>query len=379
MPSPDLSRTLLPWERFCARHDDHPALQSHTLYAIPERLLDAIEQESPDFLTAREKRFERDLARFGGVGFHCGRPIRFALLPELQPRALDADDRKWQRRLDATNREIDQRQYEQMVLLGRTDAQVQQHRRQSEQFRSRIIERQRGYVGWLLTNPDFRAERDAFFARWKNALRRASKNDGEPISLGQRPDRMPRKRTREFWADAVRFLWKWGLQAMPTPELPLPMDPGLERPSFADPIDLRAAGPVLFIPWYLVIDKDMRLNELVETHRLDTPLSHLEDWLRSSIKRSWGFERFGTILRLYIWIGLALGRRYPDRMAGRVTHLDRALARFEAGGPATEDAIAKRADSIRRTRAEMNRRLEPPQTSGPAKSRSLTRRFQPPR
>src|SRR5580704_1757288 len=98
MPSPDLSRILLPWERFCARHDDHPAIQSHTLYAIPERLLDAIEQEAPDFLTAREKRFERDLARFGGVGFHCGRPIRFALLPELQPRALDADDRKWQRR-----------------------------------------------------------------------------------------------------------------------------------------------------------------------------------------------------------------------------------------------------------------------------------------
>ena len=120
-----------------------------------------------DFLAAREKRFERDLARYGGVGFHCGRPIRFALFPEMQPAVLNADDRKWQRRLEATDRKIDQLQYEQMVLLGRSDAQVEVHYRQREQFRSRVIERQRGYVGWLLTNPAFRAERDAFFDRWK--------------------------------------------------------------------------------------------------------------------------------------------------------------------------------------------------------------------
>jgi hypothetical protein len=372
MMSPhDANRDSARWRQFGARYHGTPALIGNALYAIPERLLDAIEQEAPDFFSAREKRFERDLARYGGVGFHRGQPIRFALLPEMQPAALNADDRKWQRRLEATDHKIDQLRYEQMVLLGRSEAQVQLHYRQREQFRSRVIERQRGYVGWLLTNPDFRAEREAFFAQWKNALRRVSENDGGPLSLGQRPDKMPRERTRRFWADAVKFLWKWGLQAMATPELPLPMDPGLERPSFGEPSDLRAAGTVLFIPWYLVVDKDMQLDELIDNYRLEASLSHLDDWLRAPSGRGWGFERFGLILRLYVWIGLALQRRYPDRMAGQVTHLDRALARFEVGETATEDAIARRADSIRRARTEMNRRLQPPQTSGlAAKSRS---------
>ena len=225
-----------------------------------------------------------------------------------------------------------------------------------------------------ISNPDFRAERNAFFAQWKNVLRRASENDGAPLSLGQRPDKMPRKRTRDFWADAVKFLWKWGLQAMATPELPLPMDPGLERPSFGNPSDLRAAGTVLFIPWYLVIDKDMRLDELIENHRLDASLSHLDDWLRAPSGRGWGFERYGVMLRLYIWIGLALARRYPDRMAGQAIRLDRAFARFELGENASEEAISHRADSIRRTRTEMNRRLGQSQSGRLGRASSSPRR-----
>jgi len=353
----DASRDSARWSQFEARHRNNPALRGNALYAIPERLLDAIEQEAPDFLAAREKRFERDLARYGGVGFHCGRPIRFGLFPEMQPAVLNADDRKWQRQLKATDRKIDQLQYEQMVLLGRSDAQVEAHYRQREQFRSRVIERQRGYVGWLLTNPAFRAERDAFFDRWKRELGRALERDGVPLCLDQLSGKTPPKRTRDFWADGVKFLWKWGLEAMTTPELPLPINPGLQRPSLGNPVDLRAAGTVLFIPWYMVIDKDMRLDELVENHRLDTSLSHLDDWLRAPSGRGWGFERYGVMLRLYIWIGLALARRYPDRMAGQAIRLDRAFARFELGENESEEAIARRADSIRRTRAEMIRRL----------------------
>jgi hypothetical protein len=348
---------LLAWDRFRARHRNNPALEDHTLYAIPEGLVNAIEQEVPDLLASREKRFERDLACYGGVGFHNGQPIRFALLPEMKRTKLTADESKLQRRIQKSDREIRQLFNEHWRLLGRNEAQVQAYLGRVEQFRSRVVERQRGYVGWLLTNPDFRTDRDVFFTQWKNVLRRASEQDGEPLSLGQRPGTRPPKRTRHFWADAVKFLWKWGLQAMATPELPLPIDPGLERPNFGHPSDLRAAGTVLFIPWYLVIDKDMRLEELIENHRLDTPLLHLKDWLPASEGRGWGFERYGVMLRLNIWIGLALARRYPDRMAGQATRLDRAFARFELGENGSDEAIALRTDSIRRTRAELNRRL----------------------
>jgi hypothetical protein len=348
---------LLAWDRFRARHQNNPALEDHTLYAIPEGLLKAIEKEAPALLAPREKRFERDLARYGGVGFHKGQPIHFGLLPEMKRTALSTDELKRLRRLKKSDRELQRIFNKQMRLLGRSEAQVQAYHRRREQFRNRVIERQRGYVGWLLTHPDFRTERDAFFARWKTVLRRASENDGQPLSLGQRPDTLPPKRTRHFWADAVKFLWKWGLEAMATPELPLPIDPGLERPNFGHPSDLRAAGTVLFIPWYLVVDKDMRLEELIENNRLDTPLLHLKDWLPASEGRGWGFERYGVMLQLYIWITLALARRYPDRMAGQVIRVDRAFVRFELGENGSDKAIALRMDSIRRTRAELNRRL----------------------
>jgi hypothetical protein len=316
MPSPDLSHSLLPWERFCERHPDHPALRNNTLYAIPEGLLRAIEQESPDFLTATEKRFERDLARYGGVGFHCGRPIRFKLFGEMQRQPFNPAESRWRQRIDAAERRIDQSFEEYMTSLGRHQAEVVAHRQQRDEFRKRILERQRGYVGWLLTNPDFRAQRDGFFAQWMRRLRLASRESGVSLDQGQRPSKTPRKTTRDFWADAVQFLWRWGLEAMVTPDLPLPLDPGLERPNFGDQSSLRAAGMVFFIPWYLVVDKDMRLDELIDNYRLEAPLSHLEDWLRSPLGRGWGFERFAVILRLYVWIGLALQRRYPDRMAG---------------------------------------------------------------
>jgi hypothetical protein len=364
MPSPDLSHSHVPWEQFSARHQDHPALLGQTLYAIPDGLLNAIEQESPEFLTTREKRFERDLARYRGVGFHCGRPIRFRLFAEMQRRPLNSAESRWRRQIGKSERQIDQLFTEYMESLGRPQGNVEAHRLQRDEFRNRVLERQRGYVGWLLTNADFRAERDAFFAQWMRRLRLASRETGVPLSQQQRPRTTPRKPTRQFWADAVQFLWKWGLEAMLTPDLPLPMDPGLERPSFGDPSALMAAGTVLFIPWYLVVDKDMRLEELIDNYRLEASLSHLEDWLRTPIGRGWGFERFGLILRLYVWIELALTRRYPDRMAGQVNHLDRALARFEIGQTATEDAIDRRADSIRRARTEMNRRLQLAPTSG---------------
>jgi hypothetical protein len=364
MPSPDLSHSLLPWERFCARNQDHPALQGDSLYAIPEGLLRAIEQEAPEFLTTGEKKFERDLARYGGVGFHHRRPIRIKLFGDMQRQPLNAAESQWRRRVEAAGRRIEQLFNEYMESLGRRQYEVEVHRQRRDEFRTRVLERQRGYVGWLLTNPDFRAERDAFFTQWKRRLRLASREIGEPISREQLPNRRPHKRAQPFWASATQFLWKWGLEAMATPDLPLPMDPGLERPNFGDPSSLRTAGTVLFIPWYMVVDKDMRLDELIDNYRLEAPLSHLEDWLRSPIGRGWGFERFGVMLRLYVWIGLALGRRYPDRMAGRVLHLDRALARFEIGDSATDDAIVRRADSIRRARTEMNRRLQPAQANG---------------
>jgi hypothetical protein len=198
MPSPDLSHSLVPWERFCARHQDHPALRSPTLYAIPEGLLNAIEQESPDFLTTTEKRFERDLARYGGVGFHCGRPIRFRLFGEMQRQALNAAESQWRRRIEASVHRIEQLFEEYMTSLDRHRAEVDVHRRQRDEFRNRVLERQRGYVGWLLTNPDFRSERDAFFAQWMRRLRLASRETGVPLSQERLPRTTPRKSTRHF-------------------------------------------------------------------------------------------------------------------------------------------------------------------------------------
>jgi hypothetical protein len=352
-------KLLARWSGFKALYRGNPALEQETLYAIPEKLLSAIAKEAPSLLSAKERRFERDLSRYGGVGFHRGSPISFPFLPESQLAPLDAEDRKWNRRLQESATGIRQLEVDLMRSMGRSELQVDNQHRRTEGFRDRILQRQRGYVGWLLTEPAFRSERDAFCAQWQKESRGQMRAFGTVASLSWPGFTNAQKVDPAFRADTVKFLWKWGLQALETYELPVPIDPGLDRPNLGSPHNLRAAGTVLFVPWYLVVDKNLRLEEIIEHHRTEVSLPHLGNWIRGRQNSRWGFARYAVMLQLYVWIELALARRYPERLRGQVVRLDRAFARFELGGQKSHDTnrLDRRADGIRRIRVEMEKRL----------------------
>jgi hypothetical protein len=374
MPAMRRKDSLARWKLFKARHRGHPALHEETLYALPPKLLTAIENEAPALLDRHERRFEQDLSRYSGVGFYRERLITFPLLPGMPPAPLSANERQWNQRVEKTGKALDQLGDDLLSSLGRNPLQIEEHRRRFERFQQRIVERQRGYAGWLLTQAAFREERDSYCAKWQKESRRQMVRFGMPASLSSLQFTTAAESDRAFHGDTAKFLWKWGLQGLATSELPVPIDPGLHRPNFGSPHDLRAAGTVLFVPWYFVVDKNLRLEEFIEHQRQELSLSHLADWTRGRESRRWGFARYAVMLQLYVWIELALAKRYPGRLAGQFFRLDRAFARFGLGDDESVDQarIDHRADSIRRIRRKMGSRIG--QDTEPVVTRATTRR-----
>jgi hypothetical protein len=107
------------WAEFARRHEENPFLDLDPLYPLPEKLIDAIihyTSKGRGFFTEDEVTFERDLARLERGG----------------------PDQK------------------------RAQAQRRRQRTTIERKRWKIIKsRIEAYSGWLVTNPQFRAERDA--------------------------------------------------------------------------------------------------------------------------------------------------------------------------------------------------------------------------
>ncbi len=68
------------WAAFAQRHAGHPFLQEDPLYALSDRVIDAIKNEFaesavPGFFTRDQEAFERDLTQTTRHGFFLGRPI----------------------------------------------------------------------------------------------------------------------------------------------------------------------------------------------------------------------------------------------------------------------------------------------------------------
>ena len=86
-----------PWEDFSWRYARHPVLESDTIYALPEGLVDAIACEIPDFFTEKDREFERDLSLIAGVGFFLRHPIACPSLVRPSSNPIDSKDPNIQR------------------------------------------------------------------------------------------------------------------------------------------------------------------------------------------------------------------------------------------------------------------------------------------
>lgn len=335
-------------------YPNNPALRAETIYSIPGGLIDAVKEAIPDFFSPAEEAFERDLARLSGSGFFMKRPIRHPFLPGPDLLASEvARFKRLEQRHQQTAIRIREMLREELRQRGRSDAEIEAYFKDQAAYERRVEERQLGFLGWLVTDPGFRKCRKRFRSAWKDKIRKSGAFPEVPRSLmGETPDGTA-ELDRPFKADYMQFFQHWSLQSMATWELPIPMRPEIMGRSLYYLPSISEAGVVLFVPWYLLRDKNIGLREatLHQQSLLGPP--QLNEWMSGKPKK-WGHERFALMFRLYVYLELSLKQRYGLRPKWRTGTVGRALARFLK--PDRNPDIAEA--TVGKVRKEMNRRLD---------------------
>ena len=346
------------WKLFVEEFkDEHPELIESAIYALPQRLIDTIQDRIPGFFSEQEATFERNLARLGGAGFFMGEPFYHPLLAtrELDPREIESlktTTEAWKR----TVHEIEEMLDSGMREEGRNAEQIKRIHDEKKRYQAHLQERQSSYLGWLITNPCFQSERDAFFDALRKRGLGGPRLPDIPISFfGEAPSIQPEYRA--LYDDMLRFFCRWCIRSFSTWDLPIPIAPQMTAPTLHYLPSVDEAGMLLFDPWYLLRDRDFNLYELLEHELLSKDRSHLEPWLRAKSTK-WGHTRYARMFQLYVYLELALKKRYPDRIRGNTECLDLALSdflrkRFRVDG----DDASIDGETVKKIRLEMYKRL----------------------
>ena len=328
------------WRQFSTTHAGHPALKDDVIYALPAKLIDAIvsEPKLKTFFSDDDLAFEHDLAALAGGGFFLQRPFQSTFRSDH----LFDEVRR-------TDRELRRSHLSDHATSIKRDLRAERPDRL--QAASRDIRLSRwGFAGWLVTDPVFRAERDAFRNRWRKIVGKLGGFPPRPSI--DKPFRVKDKYSA-FYTDYMALLNRWGLECLETWDLVVPLTalhlgPGRSvDPSFA------VAGFTLWVPAYQLREEQSRLSLMAEFY-LETMPDHLRGWVQERSKQ-WGTTRFARLLNLFICLELALRSRYSDRMRRCTEKLDNAIARSLSDDP--KNSGTGMSDSIKKIRLMLSQRL----------------------
>jgi hypothetical protein len=330
------------WKAFKSRHAGHPFLAYESLYALSEPIIDALRAEVPDFFTAAEVSFERDLARTASFGFFHGRALGFAEEPE------DTHQPGLRQRQAESAQAIQAMLREEYRRDRVPEPQVEAYFQAAAARAEAAAARRAAYVGWLVTNRRFRSEVDALHVAWGGVVAELRQFPAQPrwpaYDLGA--DRaVPGDLTQAMLA----FYRRWGLDQLLTWEWPVPMRPDLVGGLWKDADLLADAGVAVFVPWYLLRGDALDLQQLARHAReVDAP-AHLRPWVNKARAGAdeLGDRRYERLAWLYRYMALALWRRYPDACRRRAGKLDRALSRV----------LERDEESVRKLRQQLQRLL----------------------
>jgi hypothetical protein len=303
------------WDAFRTRHDGHRFLEPGTpLYVIDPQLKNLIRREIPRFFTSRDSAFENDLAETVSVGFVDERAIG---LKRINP-ALDARMKQSSGQIEEMLAEEYEKQGVKRSLIKLFDVKRADHV-------ADIEHRQRGFLGWLVTNPDYWNEVAKLRGKWEAVVRKCGFTRLKIWLLhGLDDDRWPMDCVEDFRA----FYLRWNLQTMTTWELPVPIQYDLGDGLQSEP-DLQQAGLVMFLPWYLLAGEPFDVREALRYHSLVLTPGHLQQKnLKGNVRRrELGDISYAHIHYLYRNLILVLLRRYGPECKGRLEKLDEMFAR----------------------------------------------------
>lgn len=320
------------WEEFAGRHRGSRHLAHDPLYSLPERLIDHLVDQVPEIFDEHEEAFERDLAKTSRAGlFSRHRVVPCLLL--AGPVEEDQGERdRWIRDAQAEHLEAygigPQR-------LDRFDEKQAEHDRRADL-------RAAAYAGWLVSGPQYLAERDDLRQREGAYVEEQGGFPSLPRSYLGEPAGAADPREARYHP----FYRRWNLSSFLTWDLPLPLLPEVGVTTL-DTFTLSGAGVTVFLPWYVAQDGRFSPDQLVAHLKSLLRPAHLEGWLAAPAGggKALGDVRYRHYLALYRYRGLVLGRRYADRLGRRTMQLDRAFARYLGCG---EDTVKKVRTSVGR-------------------------------
>lgn len=350
---------IIAWEELKNRYPKQPCLDDDTVYSLPTGLIKAIKKHLPSLWSKEDLKFEYDLNEIAGMGLYLKQPFHYPLLQEYFPPVSEAVI-KFQEKHDRVNQKLQEVTIEDMKSYGCSDLTINNYVKQQEQYKVNANERQKGYAGWLVTSPEFQIQKAAFIDQWEGQIKKRGElpiippmdmiNDSTPIPTNQRP----------FYAEYTRFYYDWSLETLTTPHLPLPMHSNPVGYSQYSQDVFAGSGVTLFVPWYLLADQDLKLHDIVKHQLSYGHKKHLNGWLdkNSKDRKKWGYERFSTMLKMFIFLECGLYARYKGRLNRKVGKIDEAFTEFLEGEGLCRLELDKKIESTRKIRQKLNRNLK---------------------
>jgi hypothetical protein len=340
------------WAEFARRHAGNPFLDVDALDALPDELINAIVKEVPGFFSQDQQTFERDLAKLGRG-------------------AQDLGTKQTEH-----ERQLHELLAEEMKRGGANQLQIDRYFEAEAERYQEIESRVEGYCGWLVTDPQFRSERDELRRKWGEHVEawggfpsQRHSYLGEPSwSAGPQPAQVVREPhwTEDQWVQEVTrvnapfepfwiFYNRWCLEQFVTWDLPQPLRPEFYGFTTHNTFVLSAAGVNLFLPWHLLRDRKFTLQNLAAHLKKINKPTHLEGWLTKG-RDKLGLVGYRRLYVIYRYWHLAITTRYPERILGNTEALDRAFAAYMEVSNDSDMG----AESIKKIRLKLAKRLSPP-------------------
>ncbi|MBA3480401.1 MAG: hypothetical protein H0T51_01170 [Pirellulales bacterium] len=333
------------WDTLHERYRDHPALAAETVYALPPQLLDLLQRDLPCVLPSDDERFERDLTEAATVGFFRKRPIHY---PRLNPYAAMSPN-------DSTHQittKLNDMLEEYMAERGASPETISEYYESADRERTIVEEWRFSYAGWLATSSAFRRDRDRVRLQSKAVTGRLPAIEQSMTRSSSLPE--DDNEAEEFLGVWLPFFHRWGIEELATWDLPVPMRAELSNTTLYDFHDVAEAGIAVFVPWYLTRHRGFDLYSVADQRGLVHSPPELGEWLFPK-QKDWGPKRYLMMLRMYVYLELAVKARYAPRMRGKLTQLTEVFAEFFSHF--SGESVSS--DTIKKIRLEMNRRIAP--------------------
>ncbi len=313
-----LDRSQGEWRGFWDRYRD-TRLAGEVHYSLPLPLLNSLVAEVKGLLTSADVEFEREFSEAASFGVFHGQALGDSANPSAESLALDQS-------VQAAVQNIQTMLDQDRERIGVDSVDVREAQAHRQKVDGVATSLRRGYVGWLISNAEYRGE----LAGLLTIASKAIQTRGRFPTRSQLASLLA---VEEVAVDALEtrlldFYRRWSLERLLTWDWPQPMHPEFFGSLLHPPETSTQAGISLFLPWSVLQGGRIGDPQLISALKISVVPEHLRDWVlpRSDQATKKAADYFELRTKLYRFYWLALRSRYGDRFRRKLHAIDAAFA-----------------------------------------------------